>query len=80
VILGTRLFSLNGVLAPFYQDPTQGIAALSIPRYFGYLVFPVETLVGLAEGCDGCKIGWDEWEKYAVIPFTHQPDLVDICV
>jgi len=86
VILGTCLFSLNrGVykispaerLAPFYRGPTRRIAAFSMPRSSGYLVFLVETLVELAEGCE---IGWEEWKKYVVIPPIHQPDLVNICV
>ena len=46
-------------LAPFYQDRTQRIVVLSAP--YGYLVFPVEPLLRLAEDREGCKIGWDEW-------------------
>jgi hypothetical protein len=59
-------------LAPFHQDPTQRIAALT---YFsGHLVFSVETLVRLSEGREGCEIGWDEWKKHVVIPSIRQSD------
>ena len=67
-------------LAPFYQDPAQRIAALSMPRSLGYLVFSVETLVRLAEGREGCEIGWDEWKKHVVIPSIHRPDIADVWV
>ena len=67
-------------LAPFYQDPAQRIAALTMPRSLGYLVFPVEALVGLAEGRDGCEIGWDEWKKHVAIPSIHQPDMDSVWI
>ena len=67
-------------LAPFYRDPAQRIAALAIPDLLCYLVFPVEALVKLAEGCEGCEIEWDEWKEHVVIPSIHVPDLVDIWV
>jgi hypothetical protein len=61
-------------LAPFHQDPTQRIAALTyFPRY---LVFSVEALVRLSEGREGCEIGWDEWKEHVVIPSIRQSDLV----
>jgi len=41
---------------------------------FNYLVFPVEALVGLAEGREGHEIGWDEWKKHVVIPSIHKPN------
>ena len=67
-------------LAPFYRDPAQRIAALAIPDILCYLVFPVEALVELAEGREGCEIEWDEWKEHVVIPSIHVPDLVDIWV
>jgi len=67
-------------LAPFYQDPAQRIAGLTMSRSLCYLIFPVEALVGLAEGREGCEIGWDEWKKHVVIPYIDQPDLLGICV
>ena len=67
-------------LAPFYQDPAQRIAALSMPRSLGYLVFPVEALVRLAEGHEGREIGWDEWKKHVIIPSIHRPDTADVWV
>ena len=62
--------------APFHQDHTQRIAAFSD----GYLVFPVETLLRLAEGREGCEIRWDEWKIHAVIPFIPSHDRVQVCV
>lgn len=55
-------------LAPFHQDPTQRIVALTMPHAFGYLVLPVEPLLKLVEGREGCEITWDEWKKHAIIP------------
>ena len=57
-------------LAPFYQDCTQRIAALSKPNR-GYLVFPVESLLRVAEDRGGCKIGWDEWKAHVVATTSH---------
>ena len=45
---------------------------------FGHLVFPVEALVRLAEGREGCEIEWDE--EHVVIPSVHEPDLANIWV
>ena len=67
-------------LAPFYQYPAQRIAALSMPRSLGYLVFPVEALMRLAEGREGCEIGWDEWKKHVANPSIHQPNIADVWV
>jgi hypothetical protein len=65
--------------APFHQDPTQRIAALSVFS-FGYLVFSVEALVRLSEGREGREVGWDEWKKHVVIPSIRQSDLVNAWV
>jgi len=61
-------------LAPFYRDTAQRIATLTISDLPRYLVFPVEALVRLAEGREGCEIGWGEWKKHVVIPSIHKPD------
>jgi hypothetical protein len=65
-------------LAPFYQDPTQRIAALTYLS--GYLVFSVETLVRLSKGREGYEIGWDEWTEHVVAPSIPQSDLLGIWV
>jgi len=67
-------------LAPFYQDPVQRIVALSMSKSLDHLVFPVEALVRLAEGREGCEIGWDEWKEHVVIPSIHVPDLANTWV
>jgi len=67
-------------LAPFHQDPTQRIAALSMPYSLGCLVFSVEALVRLAGGREGCEIRWDEWKKHVVIPSIPRSDFVNAWV
>ena len=67
-------------LVPFYQNSPQRIAVLAIPGRLCYLVVLVEALMKLAEGREGCEIGWDEWKEHLVIPSIHQPDLVNIRV
>ena len=54
-------------LAPFHHDHTQRIAAVSAPKPYGYLVFPVEALLRLVKDREGCKIGWDEWKVYVMV-------------
>ena len=69
-----------GYLAPFHQDPAQRIVTLAMPYSFGYLIFPAEALLKLAEGREGCEIEWDEWKKHVAIPSIHQPDFVNVWV
>jgi hypothetical protein len=66
--------------APFHQDPTQRIAALSISGPPGYLIFSVEALVRLSEGREGCEIGWDEWKEHTAIPSIRLSGLVGVWV
>ena len=68
--------SSSECLAPFYQDHTQRIAALSMTHPSDNLFFRVEALLKLAEGREGCEIGWDEWKMHVVIPSLPDPDLV----
>ena len=70
----------RGAPGPFHQDHTQRIAVLFTLYPRGHLVFPVEALLRLAEGREGCKIGWDEWKIHAVIPSIPGPDLVQVWV
>jgi len=58
-------------LAPFYRDPAQRIAVFFTPCPF---VFQVEALARLAEGREGCKIGWNEWKKHVTTPSIRQLD------
>ena len=67
-------------LAPFHQDRTRRIAVLFMLRHPNHIVFSVEALLRLAEGHEGCKIGWNEWKMHVVIPSTPRPDLVQLCV
>ena len=67
-------------LAPFHQDPTQRIATLLMSGPSCCLVFPVEALVRLSEGHEGCMIEWDEWKKHVVIPIISRPDLYGVWV
>jgi hypothetical protein len=69
---GVHKPSLSKHLAPFHQDLTQRIAALTFSS--DRLVFSVEALVQLSEGHEGCEIGWDEWKKHVVIPYIFEPD------
>ena len=55
-------------LAPFYQDPTQQIAALYLTRPYRLLVFRVGALLELVESREGSEIGWDEWKGIVVAP------------
>jgi len=66
-------------LAPFYRDRTQRIVALSM-HTSGYLIFTVEALLRLAEGREGCEIGWDEWKMHTIIPFVPEPVLTQVWV
>ena len=68
-------------LAPFHQDHTQQIVVWFITHPSGYLVFPVEALLRLAEGREGYKpIGWDEWKIHVVTPSIPDPDIVRVWV
>ena len=67
-------------LAPFHQDRTQRIAVLSMPYPSGHIVFPVEALLKLAKGREGCEIGWDEWKRHALIPSIPTDELALSCV
>lgn len=62
-------------LAPFYQDPTQRIAALCLPDYFA---FRVEALLELAESYEGSEVSWNEWKGLVVTPYIGL-DRLDIC-
>ena len=67
-------------LTPFYQDPTQRIAVLNIEGFhIAYLAFPVETLLELAKGNEGCEIEWDGWKTHAILPST-EPGLAEAWV
>jgi len=63
-------------LAPFHRDRAQRIAALPMICRSGYLVFPVEALLRLSEGYEGCEIRWDEWKMHVIIPFIPEPEYV----
>ena len=60
-------------LAPFYQDHTQRVAAVSMAHPSGSFFFRVGALLRLAEGCEGCEIGWDEWKKHVIVPSFPKP-------
>ena len=75
---GAHKLSSAECLAPFHQDRTQRIAALRAVS--SCIIFPVETLSGLAEGREGCEIRWDEWKKHVVIPSFPEVNSVDVCV
>ena len=77
---GTHQPSSAECLAPFHQDRTQRIAALPMPHSRSYIVFPVEALLRLADGREGCEIGWDEWKEYMAIPSILKTNLVEVCV
>jgi len=66
-------------MAPFHQDRTQRIAALSV-RGSCYLVFPVEALLRLAKGREGYEVGWDEWKMHVVVPSIPESDLILFCI
>ena len=58
-------------MAPFHQDPTQRIIALSVNWSPHYLVFRVGALLELLKNREGTEIGWDEWKKYVAFPSIH---------
>jgi len=68
--------------APFYQDPTQRIAALFLPFSLYFIVFRVGALLELLKNHEGSEIGWDEWKELVVSsPIDHdQPSVLDTWV
>lgn len=68
--------------APFHQDPTQRIIALSMPDSFRYPVFRVQALLELLKVREGSEVGWDEWKSSVVIPSIdpNSPERVEAWV
>jgi len=67
-------------MAPFCHDPSQRIVVLYAQYFSRYAIFRLETLLKLAEGREGCDIGWDEWKDHVVITSISSDSSVDVWV
>ena len=63
-------------LAPFHQDPTQRIVALTTPLSSAHpiFVFRPQALLELSKGREGSEIKWDEWGGCVVTPSIGSED------
>jgi len=64
-------------LAPFHQDPTQRIVALTTRWPPGCFVVRLRTFLELLKDSEGSKIEWEEWKHHVLIPSIRLGRVVD---